>query len=134
MNKSDPPTTFGVFKPTGHTVMAFHTQAELHSARDALLSLGFAADAMVEYSAEEMRVQAQSHLASASPLANFGYEIDLLRAHKDLADQGCSFLVVHAPDDAQAELVVDLVCSIKPVTAQHYGRFLIRDLTEQRPA
>jgi hypothetical protein len=31
MNKTDPPTTFGVFKPVGHTLIAFHTEAELQA-------------------------------------------------------------------------------------------------------
>ena len=131
MNKSDPPTTFGVFKPTGHTLIAFHTHGELRTAVDALSKLGFAADAMVEYSAKEMRRQAEAELAAANPLANFGYEIDLVRIHKDLADHGCSFLIVHAPDETQADLVSSLLSTMKPATAQHYGRFMIQDLTEK---
>ena len=131
MNKSNPPTTFGVFKPTGHTLMAFHTRDELRTAADALSKLGFTSNAMVEYSAKEMRHQAEAELVAASPLANFGYEIDLVRMHKDLADRGCSFLIVHAPEDAQAELVSSLLSTMKPATAQHYGRFMIQDLTEK---
>lgn len=133
MDKSRPPTTFGVFKPTGHTLMAFHTQEEVRAAVKELSKLGFGARAMVQYSAEEMRAQAQGELQAPSPIANFGYEVDLLRMHKELADQGCAFLLVHAPSESQANVVAALVQQLKPVTAQHYGRFLIQDLTESPP-
>lgn len=51
MNKTDPPTTFGVFKPVGHTLMAFYTEDQLQSAVVALTALGFAPASMVHYSA-----------------------------------------------------------------------------------
>ena len=66
-------------------------------------------------------------------MATFGYELDLIHMHQDMAKKGCCFLVVNAPTDAQAAQVAGLVRSIKPVTAQHYGRFMIEDLTERAP-
>jgi hypothetical protein len=131
MNKSDPPTTFGVFKPTGHTLIAFHSHNELCKAMAALSKLGFYPDTMVQYTAEEMRLQAEAELKEASPMANFGYEIDLVRKHKELAEQGCSFLIVHAPEDEKADLISSMLRSMKPASAQHYGLFLIQDLTEK---
>lgn len=131
MNKTEPPTTFGVFKPVGHTLIAFYTEVELQSAVVALTTLGFLNSSMVRYSAAEMAAQVDAELLAASPLANFGYEIDLIRIHGDLARQGCCFLVVHAPTDDLAAQVAGFVRSIKPATAQHYGRFMIEDLTEK---
>lgn len=133
MNKQNPPTTFGVFKPVGHTLIAFHTRDELEAAQTKLLTLGFGSSSMVHYTASEMRAQVDAELLTANPLANFGYELDLIRAHGELAKQGCSFLVVDAPTDALADQVAELVHSIQPATAQHYGRFLIQDLTEKPP-
>lgn len=133
MNKQQPPTLFGVFKPTGHTLMAFRTPAELRNASQKLVSAGFELDALTEYSSEEMRVQASDELDSAGLMASFGYELDLLRLHKDLAEQGCSFLIVNAPKPDQAHLVADMLPAMLPVAAQHYGRFLIEDLTETSP-
>lgn len=133
MDKNDPPTTFGVFKPVGHTLMAFHTEAELTSAVVALLDLGFPHSSLVQYNAAEMAVQVEAELLNSSPLANFGYELDLIRLHGDLARKGCSFLVVDAPTDALSAQVAALVKSIHPATAQHYGRLLIEDLTEKAP-
>jgi hypothetical protein len=59
--------------------------------------------------------------------------LDLIRVHKALAEQGCSFLVVDAPTDALAAQVAGLVRTMKPASAQHYGRLLIEDLTEKSP-
>lgn len=131
MNKQDPPTTLGVFKPVGHTVIAFYTAREREAAQVKLLALGFVPSSMVHYTASEMRIQVDAELLTANPLANFGYELDLIRMHGDLAKQGCSFLVVEARTDVLADKVAELVRSIHPATAQHYGRFMIEDLTEK---
>ena len=133
MNKTDPPTTFGVFKPVGHTLIAFHTEDELEAATVTLTAMGFLPTSLVRYSSAEMAAQVDDELLNASSLANFGYEIDLIRVHGDLAKQGCSFLVVDAPTDGLAAQVADLVHAIKPATAQHYGRFMIQNLTETAP-
>lgn len=131
MDKTDPPTTFGVFKPVGHTLIAFHTKDELQSAVLALTAMGFLGSSMTRYSADEMAAQVDAELLTASPLATFGYELDLIRNHGRLAKMDCSFLVVNAPTDALATQVADLVRTLKPATAQHYGRFMIEDLTEK---
>jgi hypothetical protein len=133
MDKTNPPTSFGVFKPVGHTLIAFHTEDELVSAVVALKAMDFVDDNMAHYSAEQMSTQIAVELRTASPLATFGYELDLIHMHEDMAKKGCSFLVVNAPTDARAAQVAELVRSIKPVTAQHYGRFMIEDLTETAP-
>jgi hypothetical protein len=133
MNKHQPPTAFGVFKPTGYTLIAFRTQSELRAAGQSLANIGFAATELVEYSADEMLQQSSAEIRNAGFMASFGYELDLLRMHHGLAEQGCSFLVVRAPSTARASQVADLVRQTRPAAAQHYGRFLIEDLTEVAP-
>lgn len=133
MKKTAVPTTFGVFKPVGHTLIAFLTEDELQSAVKALTALGFQDSSMVHYSAAEMAAQVDAELLAASPLASFGYELDLIRIHGDLAKKGCCFLVVEAATDILSAQVAALVHTIKPATAQHYGTLLIEDLTERFP-
>jgi hypothetical protein len=133
MNKKDLPTTFGIFKPVGHTLIAFHTTAELTSAQADLARLGFEQDSMVLYSDTEMLAQVDKELEHVSPMANFGYELDLIHIHRELAQDGCCFLVVKADTDALEKLVSDMVRSIKPASAQQYGHFMIEDLTEKPP-
>ena len=133
MDKYDPPTSFGIFKPTGHTLIAFRDETQLQEAMTALASVDFKPDSMVRYTPEEMAAQVETQLQSHNPLANFGYEIDLIRVHKGLAQEGCSFLVVDAPTEELQAKVAELVKRMNPVSAQHYGRILIEDLTEDHP-
>ena len=133
MDKTNPPKTFGVFKPVGHTVIAFKTDADLQAAVKLLTEAGFAASTLVQYTPTEMKIQVDSELRTASPLAGFGYELDLVKAHGALAESGCSFLVVHAPEEAQAERVATVARATKAVSAQHYGSFMIEDVIALPP-
>jgi len=128
MDKSNPPETFGVFKPTDHTVMALRSTLDLEAAIAALIEQGFAEAAMVRYSAQEMAALASADRKAASPLAAFGYELELVETYQALAESGCSFLVVHAPDDEQLDRVKEVALRLKVASAQHYGTFMIQDL------
>ena len=133
MDKIDPPKTLGVFKPVGHTVIAYRSDADLQSALNSLAEAGFPDSACVRYTPAEMKAQVNLQLQSASPLANFGYELDLVKAHGVLAENGCSFLVAHAPEEAQAERVAAVARASQAVTAQHYGTFMIEDVIALPP-
>lgn len=128
MDKSNPPETFGVFKPVGHTVMALKSHEELEAATAALIAAGFADSDLVRYSPQEMKQLALAERQAASPLAAFGYELELVDTHLALAESGCSFLVVPAPEDADIERVAAVSNRLKVASAQHYGRFMIQDL------
>jgi hypothetical protein len=131
MDKSNPPETFGVFKPTGHTVMAFRSDAELQAAAVALSALGFEGEALVAYSPQEMETLARAERQAASALAAFGYELELVDTHLALAESGCSFLIVHAPEKGQLEQVGEVAQRLHAASAQHYGTFMIEDLIGQ---
>ncbi len=133
MDKTNPPETFGVFKPVGHTVIAFRSDADRQVAVNALIGEGFAEPDFVRYTSQEMIAQGDAELLAASPLAAFGYELDLVKANKILAEDGCNFLVVYAPDKTQADRVATVVRASKAVAAQHYGTFMIEELLEQSP-
>ncbi len=128
MDKSNPPETFGVFKPVGHTVMAFKTAEGLDGATAELIEAGFSGADLVSYSPQEMAKLAHAEREAASPLAAFGYELELVNTHLALAESGCSFLVVPAPEDEQLERVAEVAQQFKAASAQHYGRFMIQDL------
>jgi len=133
MDKAHPHLTFGVFKPTGYTLMAFRSHEELLQAMRQVIGLGFEGASMLQYSADEMRSMLDEELARASAVSRFGYEVLLSRQHQRLAVDGCCFLLVHAPNEKRENLINALVERLQPVTAQHYGRFLIQDLTESKP-
>jgi hypothetical protein len=128
MDKNNPPRSFGVFKPTGHTVIAFETQSQASQAQQALLQCGFDGDAIVHYTPQEMQAQVASDLHTASPIAAVGQELNLVRAHGELADAGCHFLVVHTPDNQQVQTVCEIIDSMGAKAAQRYGAFIVEDL------
>ena len=131
MDKSDPPESFGVFKPVGHTVIVFRSAADLDAAAALLLAEGFDAAALVRYTPQEMTAQVATELADLSPLAQFGYEIELVREHRVLAEAGRFFLIVHAPDAVQTARVDEVVKTMKATSAQRYGRFVVEELKEE---
>lgn len=133
MDKMDPHTTHGVFKPIGHALLAFRTSEDRQAAMKALAALGFALHTMAHYSAAEMLRMTEGELRGAGPLANFGYELDLPHHLKGLAEDGCVFLLVPAPNDDRVAVLASALATLQAVSAQHYGRFLIRDLTERPP-
>ena len=133
MDKSRPPEAFGVFKPAGHTVIVFRCADDLAAAQAAFIAQGFQGASMVRYAADEMLAQVDVELQNAGVLASFGYELDLVEAHRVQAQNGCSFLVIHAPDDATAQRVSGIVKTTNAIAAQHYGTFMIEELLEPTP-
>lgn len=130
MNETSHPETLGVFAPVGHVIAAFATTQDADGAAQALADAGFGSDSITRYNPEQMRAQVDIDLAKASPVAALGQEINLVRAHGELADQGYSFLVVHAPEEAQWTQVADIARRFHAERAQRYGRFIIEELIE----
>lgn len=128
MDKSRPPKSFGVFKPTGHTVIAFESSDHADRAAEALQQHGFHGEALVRYSPAEMLAQVVSDMHTASPIAAVGHELNLVLAHGELAKAGCHFLVVHTPDSKQVRTVSQVIEHIGAKAAQRYGAFIVEDL------
>jgi hypothetical protein len=130
MEKNNPPKSFGVFKPVGHTVIAFQDAQAIEAAASALQQQGLDPASFIRYSSGEMKAQVESDLQTASPMASVGQELNLVKAHHALADEGCCFLVVYAPEDAQAKVVDAVIKSQHARAAQRYGRLMIEELVE----
>lgn len=133
MDKTDPPTSFGVFKPVGHIVIAFPTAHDMECAAESLRGLGFGLADLVRYSPEEMTAQVDLEMHGAGLMASLGQELNLIRAHRALAQNGFSFLVVHAPGDERAAQVATIAKAQNAAVAQRYGRFIIEELIGQAP-
>jgi len=134
MDKNNVPESFGVFKPVGHVVVTLRTAGDLHAAEAALIEQGFAASEMVRYTPAEMIAQVDAEVVKASPLAAIGQDLNLIKAHRELAQEGCSFLVVHAPEQAHVDKVNAVAHALKAVAAQRYGRFITEELIEDDDA
>lgn len=130
MDKNHIPESFGVFKPVGHTVIAYRGSAALEAGLQALRAQGFVAEALVCYSPAEMMAQADAEIAGAGALASMGQDLNLVKAQRELAQSGCSFVVVHAPGSDEADRVDAALRGSPAVAAQRYGRLIIEELIE----
>ena len=128
MDKSDRPDAYGVFKPVGHVVVSFEPGADSQAAVRALRDAGFTD--IVHYTPEEMVRQADLDIQSAGLLASIGQELNLVKSHRALAEQGASFVVVGAPEDEAAQRVAEIVKAHGATRAQRYGRLIIEELIE----
>ena len=121
-------TNFGVFKPVGHTVISFPSAGQANEARSALVRLGVAGDAIFSFTDQEMLSQIERDIRAASPLASIGQEMNLVLAHKALAEQGYHWLIVRTPEDELAQQVAACVKPLGAERAQLYGHFIIEEL------
>ncbi len=128
MDKQNPPTSHGVFKPVGHVVMSFPSAEDQRAAAQALETAGVTSNDVTPYSADEMTEQVKTDLERATALASMGQELNLVKAQGELAALGYHFLVVQVADDESARRVADIVRPFNAERAQHYGNFIIEEL------
>ena len=130
MDKTNPPESFGVFKPVGHTLVVFRGEQQASAATAAWRADGFADTALVHYSPAEMLAQVNDEIPRAGILASIGQELNLIKAHRALASQGCHFVLVHTPESDDLPRVVSIARRFDAVAAQHYGHLIIDELIE----
>lgn len=122
------PTSFGVFSPTGHVVMAFATDGEAERARLLLVKNGFAEDDVTHYDRDEVMAELRkSEGQSASPV-QIGQEVAKVDEYLVLAKQGCGFLVLYAPEDEAAKRAAVIVKPLGLKFAEKYNRLTIEEL------
>ncbi|RZJ03357.1 MAG: hypothetical protein EOP39_21665 [Rubrivivax sp.] len=124
--------SFGVFKPVGHVVISLPDAESADQAATAIGQLGVDGGAVVRYTDREMLHQIDEDIARASPLAAVGQEMNLILAHRVLAERGFHWLVVPVKNDEQATQVARAAEREGAERAQHYGRFIIEELIERR--
>lgn len=124
--------SFGVFKPVGHVVISLPGAAQADAAARALGQVGHDGAGLHRYTDREMLAQIEQDMQHASPLAAVGQELNLIKAHRDLAERGYHWLVVKAAGDDDARAIAQTAQAHGAERAQYYGRFLIEELI-QRP-
>jgi hypothetical protein len=130
MANSDTHTAYGVTKPVGFVIVSFPTEDDARAAIPELHRAGFDDGDVRYYSPGQMKAQAEADIRNAGILATIGQELNLVRAHRDLAEAGHAFLSVRAPDEAQARKVADIALHHGADRAQKYGRLIIEELIE----
>lgn len=124
--------TFGVYKPVGHVVISFPGADTAARAAQALAQAGYDESCVRRYTDREMIAAVDDELARASSIAAVGPEMNLVRAHRELAERGYHWLVVHAPKDEQAAQVAEIARGCGAERAQAYGNFIIEELIERQ--
>jgi hypothetical protein len=129
MNSTDQ-SSFGVFKPVGHVVLAFPRADQAQAALLALAAIGLSGPELRTYTDVQMLQQIRGDLHNASPLAEIGQELNLIRSQEALALRGFHWLVVRAKDSETATRVAATALQCGARSAQSYGRFIIEELIE----
>jgi hypothetical protein len=122
------PTSFGVFSPTGHVVMAFATDGEAERARQLLVNNGFAEGDVTHYNKDEVMAELEKSEKQAKSPVQIGQEVAKVDEYLVLAKQGCGFLVLHAPEDEVAKRAVTIVKPLGLKFAEKYNRLTIEEL------
>jgi hypothetical protein len=122
------PTSFGVFSPTGHVVMAFATDGEAERARQLLVNNGFVEGDVTHYNKDEVMAELEKSEEQANSPVQIGQEVAKVDEYLVLAKQGCGFLVLHAPEDEAAKRAVTIVKPLGLKFAEKYNRLTIEEL------
>jgi hypothetical protein len=128
MTKPEMPTSFGVFSPTGHVVIAFGSDADAKNARQALIGDGIGVDKITLYRSDEVLSQIEGSRKTDNKIFQMGQEEEKVKRYTELARQGCGFLVVYAPSDEDSKRVMDIVHPLKPKFAEKYNRLTLEEL------
>jgi hypothetical protein len=120
--------SFGVFSPTGHIVMAFPSDADATKAAKALLDGGFKNEHVTQYSSSDVMAEfKKSEDQAASPL-QIGQDVVKAEEFLALAEEGCGFLVVHAPKGEQSKRAITIVKPYGLKFAEKYNHLTIEEL------
>jgi hypothetical protein len=122
------PTSFGVFSPTGHIVMAFPNNDCAVMARAALLAEGFNETEVTKYTKEDVILECEKSNEHAADPLQIGQDVAKIAEYLALAREGCGFVVVHAPEAERSKLAVKLVQPYGLKFAEKYNRLTLEEL------
>jgi hypothetical protein len=122
------PRSFGVFAPVGYLVLAFQEEHEAAQARDALLTGGYDDEEVMQFSSQQVISATESSRDNISILAYLGTELDHQREQLKYAKQGCTFLVVYAPTEAETARVLRVARRFRARLAHKYNRLTVEEI------
>ncbi len=122
------PLHLGAFKPVGCVVVALESDAEAHRMADALSAAGFADEDVDFFPATVMTEELEDLIPAASGAAGFGWEIQSMRHYLVLAQQGCGWLIVRAPNQAKDAEIADIARQHGAKLANKYSRLITEEL------
>ena len=128
LTKEDIRKATGILNPVGHIVLAFKDDTVTAQAVADLHAAGLTAEDTLVYLASEATPRLRERVASVSQSAGFGYEITLMRRYLALAEEGCGWLIVYAPNDDVVRSVTEVATRLAASCAVRYRRLANEDL------
>jgi hypothetical protein len=122
------PTSFGVFSPTGHIVMAFPNDDDAEKARGALIAAGFGGSEVTRYTAAEVMAESEKSEQQAANPVQIGQDVAKIEEYMVLAKEGSGFLVVHAPEEEKTKTAVAVAHPFGLKFAEKYNRLTLEEL------
>jgi hypothetical protein len=127
---------FGIFYPKGYVLSVFPDAADAERAVAALRAAGFRPDDLVVATAPEVLAYSREMRADPGLLSRFEHFVASLYAGEAsladdlvaLAQQGHTFVAVHAPDDAATARASGAVRAFGPVVLRKYDALSYTDL------
>ena len=124
--------SFGVFKPVGHVLISLPDEPRARAALAAIVDTGVDPGQVHYFSDAEMLEGADTDLARAGLGAGLGQDLNLIRAHRELARIGYHWLVVRAHDRAEATRIAEVAETHDAARAQYYGRVIVEEMVRPR--
>lgn len=117
----------GIFYPTGHVVTGFATRELADDARKSLSGAGFADEHLLSIDDRTMAREAKENLDSRGVMS-VGASVPTREKQLELAEQGCHFLVIYAPEEADHKRVERALAGMQVRYAVKYRGLIIENL------
>jgi len=123
--------SFGTFKPVGYTVLAYADEASARAALEHLHGGGVADEDVMLVASSKLFPEVDAHMPEATGMLGAqGYEVVLMKRYLELAARGAWWLMIWSPDSDDMAPIRALMRARPPLSAAHYGRILIEDMSE----
>ncbi|TDP61820.1 hypothetical protein [Roseateles toxinivorans] len=128
LTQQDFPLSFGAFAPVDYVVVALPDEAATEALMADLDGAGFAPEDIVRHSAADMAQHLKALLPDVSGAAGFGSEAHYMSNYYALAEAGCPWLLVHAPETEQETRVAALARDRGAKVANKYNMLTLEEL------
>lgn len=122
------PTSFGVFRPTGWLMIGLPAQALADALVVALQGAGWSSACVLHFTPSESLSELETMVANAGPMADFGFDITLVRRYVGLAKEGYRWLLVKVGGVEHAAAAADIARVGGATLAVHYRTLTVEEL------
>ncbi|MBC7625406.1 MAG: hypothetical protein H7232_18780 [Aeromicrobium sp.] len=124
---------FGAFYPVGYAVLAFRDKLDAEKVKTLWGEAGHAeGDATVVLARQLGRVEGGTTKDNGANVGGVAEalqgETKIMDQHRELADEGATFLMVYAPDDETTDQLAAILTAFAPLSAIKYDPLTIRSV------